>query len=280
MRILLTCLSFLVPLQAFAVTGYESLQTDISLFEDSMKFDEEEQLMEDREAAAQQKAEFFPETGTGVEIRTGDAEETGDFVTIRWNNAPFTLTDVPRSAWFAPYVRDVANKEIMQGYKDINGRPTGIFGPERNVSIEELVKMAVVAAGIQTQACAGELKNTEAKGRWSEAYFLCAEEKGYAIFSDGTIDPLRQATRAEVVATILQAFNVQPKPVLETDTTFSDVPPSIQFSSSILTASADGVIGGYMDSKGRPTGIFGPSNPINRAEMSKMLSIAGQLYKR
>ena len=50
--------------------------------------------------------------------------------------------------------------------------------------------------------------------------------------------------------------------------------------SAIKTAAMDGIVSGDTDAKGTLTGAFGPERPINRAEVSKILSVAIQVYRK
>ncbi|MDD4319803.1 MAG: S-layer homology domain-containing protein [Candidatus Peribacteraceae bacterium] len=207
---------------------------------------------------------------------TGSAEETSDeFVTVRSGGTTYALGDVPVRAWFGPYVRDMVLRGIVTGYRDAQGTPTGVFGPERPVSVEELAKMAVAAAGIDASACPVP-RNATAKGGWSASFVGCAEGKKFSIFSDATVDVRRPALRGEVVVTTLEAFGVALPAA--TDSPFSDVLPSAQFASAILRAAADGIVGGYKDAAGNATGTFAPDRQISRAEIAKVLSLAIQVY--
>jgi len=271
--VLMTLSVSVAPVLAHA-DAFDMLQLDLRRYDDISTGDANEQQSDDREKAFQALDEFFPETGTGTG-REGEVEEA--FVTVRVNGAPYPLTDVPRQAWFAPYVRDMANRGIVTGYRDPQGIPTGIFGPERGVSVEELAKMAVAAAGKDVTTCPSVAKNTAVADRWSAPYVSCAEESESPLYSDGSIDPLRPATRTEVVVTILHAFKVPLQPVSGTGT-FKDVLPSAQFASAIETAAATGIVSGDRDSLGRLTGTFSPDRSVNRAEVSKILSLALQVY--
>ncbi len=238
---LLFCLA--VPAATLAGT-FEDLQKHLSSAESSltqMKADHAEQSDEE---ALESRDEFFPDDGRGTgEIRQEDPALAA-FVSFRINGVPYVLKDVPALAWFAPYVRDMADRGIVTGYKDANGIPTGVFSPEKSVTLEELAKMAVEAAQIDKSLCPAAPKNPLAAGAWSAPYVSCAESHLFALYADGTTDIRRPATRAEVVMTILQAFGVQlqePDPVKPL---FTDVNASTLFaprrSRSCPTRSATG----------------------------------------
>jgi hypothetical protein len=91
------------------------------------------------------------------------------------------------------------------------------------------------------------------------------------------LNPSKNATRAEVIATILQALDVQrfwPKGEM-----FNDVNFETPFASSIETAARDGVMSGYNDALGNPSGEFRPDGAINRAETAKLVTLAVKVYR-
>jgi hypothetical protein len=193
------------------------------------------------------------------------------------NGSPLVFHDVQREAWYAPYVRFAAEQNILSGYKDVFGNPTGEFKPGGNVSIEEIAKVAAMLAGDTPDACPKVPKNVTASGSWSMPYVACAEQHGWVVFSDGTVDVKRNATRAEVIATFVQAVNVSPAPAL--GTVFHDVPASLEFAPAIERAHADNIVSGYTDPDGTATGLFGPDDPVTRAELSKIVTLVLQVYK-
>jgi len=272
-------LALAIPMLVSAAS-LNDFTSDAELFKSEIDTSQQESADQALDQAAEQSKELFPdrssEVGTGATKRT--LEEDPVFLTVRVEDFPVVLKDVPKVEWFAPYVRDTAERGILAGYRDVNGLPTGQFGPADHLTIEQLAKIAVVAAGIDTAACAGSgvLKNSSAVDRWSAPYILCAETNGWAVFSDGSVPVRKLASRSEVVVTLLQAFSL---PVSgETSQRFSDVGASTEFAAAIERAAQDGIVAGYTDVQGNPTGTFGPADPVLRAEMAKIVSLALQLY--
>ncbi len=234
--------------------------------------------IQQEDAALEDSADLFPAIEgeeDEVAIET-DAEE--EFATIIVDDVPILLTDVPLDEWFAEFVEEAAALNLISGYRDDEGYPTGGFGPADFVTIEQLAKMAVTAAGIDLYACGDSLRNTSAKERWSKQYIQCAEYLRFAVFSDGSVKLSRPADRAEVVVTVLQAFDVRISPV--SGTVFEDVTRATPFGNAIETTARDGVVSGYTDSNGNPTGYFGPGDPVNRAETAKIFSLSSKTYKK
>lgn len=209
-------------------------------------------------------------------IEQQQQERTAQYVTVQIGSKNVTFGDLPNTAWFAPYVRDALDYGYMSGYADEEGNPLGIFRPERDVSIEEVAKVAVLASGKDLSACDQELRNPTASGSWSVPYVQCAEQWEWLVYGDGAVDVKKPATRAEVINTMLEAFAVQPN--FATGESFDDVNATTQFAGAIETAAKDGIVNGYTDEQNVPTGEFGPGDSITRAAFAKMVVLAVMTY--
>ncbi len=176
------------------------------------------------------------------------------------------FTDVPRDAWFAPYIWRVNQRSLMAGYKNADGSLTGIFGPDRPVSVAELIVIAQ-RAGNHTVDSTLTPDNRTAMGQWFAASYAAAENDGWFITFDTDADPTRAATRSEVVMTLLQAMDVPlhwPRGDM-----FADVRASTPNAMAIETMARLGAISADRESGRLPS--FRPGDNVNRAEMSKML---------
>ncbi len=269
----------LLPSSTLALSPATELTRELDAVEPALAADLEDADTDAAELRLEASTEFFPDDGTELGDRQ-EVEGSDTYVTFRLGDVPYLLHDVPLTAWFAPYVRDMTERGIVTGYRSSQGIPTGVFGPERNVSLEELAKMSVEAAGLDRASCPGIPNNPVAEKSWSASYVACAESHAFAVYADGTVDVRRAATRAEVVMTVLQAFGAQVLELTDAEKIFTDVTPSTLFAGAIKTAVQGGIVSGYVDAQGKLTGQFGPSRPINRAEVSKILSIAIQVYKK
>lgn len=240
-----------------------------------------EQDRQDASASFDESVELFPEVDTESDGTIGDQrdERTADFLTIRIGRTDVVLRDVPVKEWFAPYVRDLAELQLVSGYRDAQGLPTGLYGPADPVTLEQMAKVAVLAGGIDAGACRVPPLNLSASGAWSASYVGCAEQRGWAVYSDPSADLRLPATREQVVMTILQAFDKDMN-VDAATLTFTDVEKTGVYAPAIAKAAADGVVSGYTDANGNLTGQFGPTNNVTRAEFAKIVSIAMQLYAK
>ncbi|MDD5041307.1 MAG: S-layer homology domain-containing protein [Candidatus Peribacteraceae bacterium] len=182
------------------------------------------------------------------------------------------FNDVPVGQWFTASVRRVLDAKVMSGYRDADGLTAGQFGPNDAVTLAELAKIAHRLVSIDETRVTDPPENDAAKGTWFAPFIASAEQRGWLVFLNRAVDPLRPATRAEVVATFLQALNV--KRDWPTGAMFDDVSREIPYADCIETAATQKLVGGYTDDKGKPTGLFGPADPVNRASMAKIIATA------
>lgn len=266
-------LSLVVTPSVFAA-GWEEILQNVEMFQQSIADDADMESALEDDTTVWASEELLPsDEDVPAEEPAGDG---GLHLSIKVDGVPVTLMDVPAGEWFLPFVRDVAERGLISGYRGPDGRPTGFFGPADPVTIEQLAKLSVEAASVDTFSCGDTLKNESAKGAWSERYVRCAEKKGWALFSDGTVDVTRPATRSEVVVTVLQAFGA--RIAARSGSVFSDVTTVTVYGAAIETAANAKIVSGYSDANGKPTGEFGPDDSVNRAEAAKIFSLAFQVY--
>jgi hypothetical protein len=276
LRILLL-VAFLVSSSAFA-EDFGTLPTDTRTFQTEI-----DALLRETEFNAEDSnwelmSDLFPVPESAIVIQKPERtlEEDPLWVVVRIDGVPTILSDVPKTEWLASFVVELAETGIISGYRDEEGRPTGLFGPADPVTIEQLAKMAVESSGIALDGCLGELKNGQAKEKWSEPYILCAETLGWVVYSDGGVVLERPALRREVIVTLLQAMKVPFRSLR--GNIFLDVGPSTEFAAAIETAAHAGIVSGYTGTGGVLTGMFGPEDPVKRAEIAKIVSLMMQVY--
>jgi hypothetical protein len=193
-----------------------------------------------------------------------------EYVNVIIDGESVVFQDVPSKEWFAPFVQNVLKTGIMSGYKDENGNISGEFGPMNSITLAQLLKITHKIANIDENKAFSSPKNQASIGTWFEKYMASAEKLNWLVYKDSRLNPERQATRAEVIATLLQALDV--RRYWPTGTLFTDILLSTEYASCIETAALDGLIDGY------DNGSFKPDDPMNRAEISKVLSQAIDLY--
>jgi hypothetical protein len=277
--LLFSALPLALSISTVASAGmWDIAEDDLDAMSESLLHDAQQEATLRAEVLRESVQELFPllpvETKTAFEKNR--EERTDSFVSVVIKGVTVVFRDVPVVAWYAPYVRTVAEKGIVNGYNDAAGNPLGLYKPQANVSVEELAKMVVMLSGGIGADCPALSRNATASGSWSVPYMACAEARTWTVYSDGTVNAKRFATRAEVIATVFQAFKKQP--VAATGNVFKDVPSSVQFAAMIEQAKTDGLINGYTDVNGNPLGTFGPSDPVTRGELAKILTLADTLY--
>ncbi len=212
------------------------------------------------------------------DLRAGIKQTEEENVTTMVSGETFSFKDVPQDSWFAEVVFKVAEWGILSGYKNDKGELTGQYGPANNVTVAELAKIAHKVSGTNEREKSFDTKNPLiSSAAWYFAFMTSAESRGWTIFADATINPDRDATRAEVLVTLLQALNVPIK--WQKGTVFVDVNAMTPYAAAIETAYTDKVVSGRDNADGTPSGFFAPGDPINRAELAKMIVKAIETYR-
>ena len=199
-------------------------------------------------------------------------EKSLQHVTVTLNGERVTFTDVPLEAWFAASVNTAIRTGIMSGYRNPDGSYTGSFGPADTVTLAQLAKVAHRIGDIDEREERTLPENARAKDTWFADFYASAERRNWLAFRNPRENPERAATRAEVVCTLLQSLNV-PR-IWPTGKRFSDVASTALYADCIETAANDGLVSGDAAS-----GTFDPERTINRAELSKILVSAMNIYK-
>lgn len=192
-----------------------------------------------------------------------------------------TMGDVAKSAWYSSAVFDTVKKGVLSGYRNEQGELTGEFGPGNSVTIAELAKIAHKIGSVSEEAFVGQNPaNPLAVNIWATPFFASAESRGWTIFDHGEpyVDPARPATRGEVLMTLLQVLEIPLE--WQTGELFTDVTVRTPYAAAVETAAKKEIVEGRKDADGKPLNLFGPEDPINRAEMAKLLVTVINKYKK
>jgi len=248
--VLLACtiLSLLLaPITTQAFIDTEGLTKSIEELEQSMESDGNDlgSLLEELDAAAQ-----------------GDPT---NFLQVTIGDQAVTMWDVQKDSWFYSHVQVLTDLEIVSGYKDAEGNPTGEYGPGNNVTHAEAIKIALGAAGVDTGSCEGILAHPQAMDHWAKDYVLCAQSMDFGVTS--ATDLNAPASRAEVLHYVLKAFGID---VPEGSPPFADSADH-EYKNDIAYAYALEIVSGDTNPDGSEKGTFRPNDPVNRAEVAKMV---------
>lgn len=191
-------------------------------------------------------------------------------------DTPVIFADVPLTEWYAPYVSYVVEEKIATGYADEAGKPTGEFGVENPITYAEVLKMAMQASD-QAFDLRGlpPPRNLSAKGTWAVAYIAQAEALQLSVFSP-SLDVNKPATRGAVIQTLLEVLGIT---IGNTPASYDDVPKDHHYTNAIAAATFFGLVQGDLDETGKPLNRFRPDDPINRAEVAKIIALAKELMK-
>ncbi len=185
------------------------------------------------------------------------------------DNQDILYRDVPLNAWFTPYVSYVIEEQIAQGYRDGTGKPKGEFGVEQPITYAEVLKMALEAANVDLKG-APPSRNLSVRDSWAAPYVATAEALQLSVFRPD-LDVNQPATRGAVIQTILEVLKI---PVAKQQPSFTDVPQDHPFAHAIATAAFYGFVEGDKGPDGNPLNRFRPDDPINRAEVAKIIALA------
>lgn len=191
---------------------------------------------------------------------------------------PVLYKDVLTDAWYAPYVASLIEEEVATGYADETGKPKGEFGVANPVTVAEVLKMALESAGEDIKGLSPP-RNASAKGTWSSAYVAKAEKMQLSVATPDR-DVNTSATRGEVIQIVMQTMDILTR-VDESliGNLYSDLPARYPYRTAILSATIQGLITGDTDEDGKRLGTFRPSDPINRAEVAKIIALIMEAYR-
>jgi len=190
-------------------------------------------------------------------------------------DVPVLYADVPTDAWYAPYVAALVDDGVASGYVDETGKPKGEFGVANPITLAEILKMALEAAGEEAAGLAPP-RNASARGTWAGPYVAVAEKLNLLVFTPG-LDVHAPATRGEVLQVILEAMGIPTG--IKVAAPFSDVPADHPYAQAIATAAAYGLVSGDTDAWGVELNTYRPYDPINRAEASKIIALVKEVMR-
>lgn len=197
--------------------------------------------------------------------------------------------DVPANEWYTQYVNKAANAGIIKGYDDNTFRPKGnisfteissLLGNLVNVSEAEM-QVANATYGKDLDALLNEVKGQGNKGiDWARPVILkCLQAGVYdlttlsgAVKGKMLLDtqpskrpPVSRSNTATFFADALKA-NVAAASLPYKDT--ASIPANIQTKVQAL------INIGILSKEGDGKGFFNPTNPIDRASIAKMITVA------
>lgn len=149
----------------------------------------------------------------------------------------------------------------------IYGYPDGTFGPERNITREEVAAMLSRVLEYELSTPTADPFDDVSADRWSAANIAAAKEQGI-MQGDGTgaFGPSKLMTRAELATVLVRIVQSQDRQFTGEEITFSDVNASAWYAEYIALAAKYGLITDYPDS------TFRPDNTVTRVEAVIMIN--------
>ncbi|HEY8345548.1 MAG TPA: S-layer homology domain-containing protein [Bacillota bacterium] len=163
--------------------------------------------------------------------------------------------------WAENTIRSLVQLEIINGY------PDGTFRPDQSITRAELAKILAVAYELTGSETNGF---TDIEDHWAKEYITAlAANKIISGYPDGTFQPERPVTRAEMVTMLTRLLKVgleEEEYTQEFTPTFSDVPKDFWAFRQIELGARLGFLPGYYQSE------FQPSRLASRADTAWMVS--------
>ena len=180
------------------------------------------------------------------------------------DTSEMTFSDVPVDAWYAPFVLQLVEEEIINGY------PDGTFRPDGEITRAEFAKMMSFAVSVTAVSVTEDAKDVSfsdvQEGAWYYDAVMRLASEGYINgYPDGTFKPDAKITRAEMSAII---SNICGDLKVAAQKSFNDVTSDQWFYDEVMNLANAGYLEGY------PDGTFKPDNNATRAEASKLVFVA------
>lgn len=178
--------------------------------------------------------------------------------------------------WAEDYITTLSEKCGVHGYTDEDGNLLHAFGPNNPVTRAELVKMIVECVQL-SETSENDIPFSDVEeGRWYTSYILIAlGEDWIEGYDDGTFRPNANINRVEALKIILLSKYTEEEISAheheESDVDFEDTDSEGWYAHYLAFAVSKGFVSGYADAEGKPTGMFGPSDNLTRAEAAKII---------
>jgi sugar lactone lactonase YvrE len=181
--------------------------------------------------------------------------------------SPDRFSDTPIDYWATPYIEVIYQAGYTTGYTD------GRFGPDDTVTREQ---MAIFITRAMDQVppdadCGGTAPFVDVPAdRWSCKYVKRLVQLGITSgIGQGLFDPEGTVTREQMAAFITRALDEVPADAYcGTEDPFTDVPYSLWSCKYVKRLVELGI------TKGIGEGLYGPGNPVTRAQMAVFLARA------
>ncbi len=175
------------------------------------------------------------------------------------SDAPI-FPDVPNTYVHATAIRYLADRGIIEGY------PTGIFAPGRNINRAEFLKLILEARGFAPSSAYANCFS-DVKTDWYAPYVCYAKQQGYIegypdttrARSEWAFRPDQTINKVEALKILLNVFDIQTG---STTTSYRDVSPSAWYAGYVSKAENLGLL--------METGLLLPGEYMTRGKISEI----------
>jgi len=172
--------------------------------------------------------------------------------------------------WAESSIRSLVQLEILNGY------PDGTFRPDQSITRAELAKILAVTYELESpKESTKQSQFSDTEDHWAKEYIAAlSENKIISGYPDGTFQPERPITRAEMVTMLIRLLKVGLEDEEYTQNlspTFSDVEEDFWAFRQIELGARLGILPGYYQSE------FQPSRLASRADTAWMINTMRKL---
>ncbi|MBI4235277.1 S-layer homology domain-containing protein [Candidatus Peregrinibacteria bacterium] len=180
----------------------------------------------------------------------------------------FLFEDLPLDHWSMEYVFELREEGVVDGYRDKEGNLLGEYGPSDNVTIAELLKMAIEAGVPVYEFMGSEGSVVDDDMHWAEVMGYVEYAKGVGVDKLIDLSDLNKAaTREEAAIIIAKIFGYDTE--REWRDAFADYKG--KFKGYVQAVYDEGVFTGQGE-----TGEFDGESNLNRAEVAKVIRAASE----
>ncbi|MGG2094863.1 N-acetylmuramoyl-L-alanine amidase [Bacillus sp. S13(2024)] len=236
--------------------GKEAEQKEQAPLNQGKEAEQKEQAPLNQERETEQKDETNAKEETVTKTIQQDQNKAQEVQAASASQGSFI--DVPNTYFAYEAITYLANKNIVSGYGD------GKFGPEDNVTREQVARLLYVALGLQSKA---EYKNpyhdvSNSTTMFSNEILALTEAGIFKGDQDGNFRPKSPLTRAEMAQVLKNAFNLK----VQAAHTFNDITANYAWANDAISALQSNGI-----TVGTGNGKFEPGTTTTRGQYSKFL---------
>ena len=157
---------------------------------------------------------------------------------------------------------------IVTGYMDDAGNPTGYFGPNDPCTREQIITMIWKLKGSPEVEGASPFQDLDTDAYYYKAVIWAAANGITTGVRQGIFGTGEPCTRAMCVTF---QYRLAGEPPVTNSSGFTDVKPGSYYEKAVAWAAANGITTGYKDSAGNPTGTFGVKDTCKRGQITTFL---------